>query len=329
MAQVQTPKEKQLPSFSIVLETENLANADLKGLSQALASLAHQDIPPTQANEVWLIDSGDTPAALLEQLCQQYPWITVHHAPMGTGYYKAKMLGAELSTGEIVVYFDSDCCYETHWLRNILTPFTQGDQVQLVAGETMTRGLGIYETAMVMVYIFPPFSGENSLTPTSQYFLNNVAFRREFLLQYPIPTDLPLYRGHCVIHAHTLGQQGYTIWRQPQARATHAPPSSLSHWFWRFLLIGHDYYWQNNLLAQTDTAKSGDRNSMSGVKAKLQVFGDRVTKMLAYEPRHLIYLPFALPVALSAAALVAVGYIITSFKPNYLLKTYNQVLGEM
>jgi glycosyltransferase involved in cell wall biosynthesis len=329
MRQVQTPKEKQFPSFSIVLETENLANADLKGLSQALASLAHQDIPPTQANEVWLIDSGDTPATLLEQLCQRYPWIKVHHAPIGTGYYKAKILGAELSTGEIVVYFDSDCCYETNWLRNILTPFTQGDRVQIVAGETMTRGLGIYETAMVITYIFPPFSGEKTLTPTSQYFLNNVAFRREFLLQYPIPTDLPLYRGHCAIHAHTLAQQGYTIWRQPQAKATHAPPSSLSHWFWRFLLIGHDYYWQNTLLAQTDTAKGGDRNSMSGLKAKLQVFSDRVGKMLAYEPRHLIYLPFALPVALSAAALVAVGYIITSFNPNYLLKIYNQVLGEM
>jgi hypothetical protein len=328
MGQVQTPREKQLPSFSIVLETENLANANLKGLSQALDSLAHQDIPPTQANEVWLIDSGDTPATLLEQLGEQYPWINVHHTPMGTGYYKAKMLGAELSTGEIVVYFDSDCCYETNWLRNILTPFTQGDEVQLVAGETMTRGLGIYETAMVMAYIFPPFSGEKTLTPTSQYFLNNVAFRRELLLKYPIPTDLPLYRGHCAIHAYTLSQQGYAIWRQPQARATHAPPSSLSHWFWRFLLIGHDYYWQNTLLARADAVKGGS-NSMSGFKGKVQVFGDRVSKMLADEPRHLIYLPFSLPVALSAVALVAVGYIITAFNPNYLLKTYNQVLGEV
>jgi hypothetical protein len=42
-----------------------------------------------------------------------------------------------------------------------------------------------------------------------------------------------------------------------------------------------------------------------------------------------MYLPFAFLVALSAATLVAVGYIITSFKPNYLLKTYNQVLGEV
>lgn len=338
MGQVQELKEKPLPSFSIVLETENLANADLNGLSGSLASLASQDFSPTNANEVWLIDSGDAPVNLLEQLCEQYPWIKVHRVPLGTGYYKAKMLGAELSTGEIVVYFDSDCRYETNWLRNILTPFTQGDEVQIVAGETMTRGLGVYGTAMVIAYIFPPFSGEKSLTLTSGYFLNNVAFRREFLLKHSIPTELPLYRGNCAIHAHNLLEQGYTLWKQPQARATHAPPSSLSHFFWRFLLIGHDYYWQNTLLAQTHATKSSDlrlaaalryRNSMSGFKGKVQVFCDRLSKMLAYEPRHLIYLPFAIPVAFIAAALVAVGYIMTSVKPSYLLKVYNQILGEV
>lgn len=321
--------EKHLPSFSIVLETENLVNADLKGLSQSLASLAQQDVSPTQANEVWLIDSGDAPANLLEQLCEKYPWIKVHQVPPGTGYYKAKMLGAELSTGEIVVYFDSDCSYETDWLRNILMPFTHKDQVQIVAGETMTRGLGIYGTAMVIAYIFPPFSGEKTLTPTTQYFLNNVAFRREFLLKHPIPTQLPLYRGNCAIHAYELCQEGYTIWRQPQARATHAPPSSLSHFFWRFLLIGHDYYWQNTLLAQANSNQAGYQDSMAGLRAKIKVFIDRFGKMVRHEPHHLVYIPLALPVALSAVALVALGYIITSIKGNYLLKVYNHLIGEV
>jgi len=321
--------EKHLPSFSIVLETENLVNADLKGLSQSLASLAQQDVSPTHANEVWLIDSGDAPANLLEQLCEKYPWIKVHQVPPGTGYYKAKMLGAELSSGEIVVYFDSDCSYETNWLRNILMPFTDKDQVQLVAGETMTRGLGIYGTAMVIAYIFPPFSGEKTLTPTSQYCLNNVAFRRQFLLKHPIPIQLPLYRGNCAIHAYELCQEGYTIWRQPQARVTHAPPSGLSHFFWRFLLIGHDYYWQNTLLAQANSDQDGYRDSLAGLKAKMKVFIDRFGKMVQHEPRHLVYIPLALPVALSAVALVALGYIITSIKGNYLLKVYNHVIGEV
>ena len=313
-------RQAEKPSFSIVLETENLADADLHGLIAAIESLAHQDIPPTAANEVLLIDSGDTPPELLAQ-CQQYPWLKVHPAPMGTRYYQAKMLGAELSTGTIVVYYDCDCLYESNWLSTMLASFTS-DDIQIVAGETTTRSVGIYGAAMALTYIFPQYSGRNHLTPVHQYFLNNVAFRREFLLQHPIPFELPLYRGHCALHAQALRQQGYTIWSQPQARATHAPPNGLSHFFWRFLLIGHDYYWQKKLSTEPI---SGDP-TMSGMRGKLEVFYDRVSKMFIQNPRHGIFLPFALPIAISSAILIYVGYLITVWKPHYLLETYDRIL---
>ena len=310
-------------SFSIVLETENLANADAHGLIDAIEALAHQSLPPTAANEVLLIDSGDSPPDLLAQLRHQYPWIKVHHAPMGTRYYNAKMLGAELATGAIVVYYDCDCVYETNWLQAMLTSFTRAD-IQLVAGETTTRSVGIYGTAMALTYIFPQYSGRNNLTPVNQYFLNNVAFRREFLLQHPIAFELPLYRGHCAIHADELRQQGYTIWSQPQARATHAPPNGLSHFFWRFLLIGHDYYWQKKLLKG---AVSSDP-ALSGIEGKMQVFYDRVSKMIANNPHRLIFFPLAMPIAIASAILIYVGYLITSLNPHYLLKAYDKILGE-
>ncbi|PMB39708.1 glycosyl transferase family 2 [Fischerella thermalis CCMEE 5330] len=318
------PKER-LPSFSIVLETENLANAEINKLSESLNSLVNQDLSPTQANEVLLIDSGDVPPQKLEQLRQKYPWIKVYQAPSGTGYYQAKMLGANLVTGEIVVYCDSDCIYETNWLRNLLIPFTQSDEIQIVAGETTTQARGIYGTAMALTYIFPQYSQQKTLQPTSQYFLNNVAFRREFLLQYPIPTELVLYRGNCVIHAHTLRSLGYTIWRQPQARATHAPPSGLSHFFWRFLLIGHDYYWQNRLLAKFQQKY---RDPTAGLQSKLQILCKRLSKMFTNQPIHIIYLPLAIPIVITSVVLVFIGYVITLFQPHYLLKVYNQILGE-
>jgi glycosyltransferase involved in cell wall biosynthesis len=317
--------KEQLPSFSIVLETENLANADLNSLSESLTSLFNQDLSPIFANEILMIDSGDVPPKKLEQLLEKYPWIKVCQAPLGTGYYKAKMLGANLATGDIVVYCDSDCIYETNWLRNILIPFTQSDQIQVVAGETTTRGKGPYGTAMALTYIFPQYSRQKTLKRTSQYFLNNVAFRREFLLQYPIPTELPLYRGNCLIHAHTLHSYSYTIWRQPQARATHAPPSGLSHFFWRFLLIGHDYYWQKRLLAKYQQKYY---DSLSGFLGKLRVFWDRISKMFTNQPSHIIYFPLAIPIVITSVALIFVGYIITLFESRYLLTVYNQILGE-
>lgn len=321
------PLNVQLPSFSIVLETENLANADLEGLVKSLASLVNQDISPQQANEVILIDSGDAPTELLRQLCDRYPWIKVYPAPSTTGYYKAKMIGAEVATGEIVVYADSDCIYEPHWLRTILTTFAQDDQIQVVAGETTTRGRGPYGTAMALTYIFPQYSGKTQLTPTSQYFLNNVAFRREFLLQNPIPAKLPLYRGNCVVHVQTLKRDGHTIWLNPNARATHAPPDGLSHFFWRFLLIGHDYYWQKRLIQEMDLHIVEKRDpTASGFAEKVKIGRDRLGRLFFNNPLHAFYFPFAIPIILTSVLLIAIGYWITRFQPGYLLKTYDRVL---
>lgn len=319
----------ELPSFSIVLETENLANADIAGLVRSLECLAAQDPSPMTANEVILIDSGDTPAPVLNQLREQYGWIKLHVAPSQTGYYESKMIGAAIATGEIVVYYDSDCLYDPHWLRAILTPFAQRRDVQIVAGETTTRGVGVYETAMALTYIFPQYSGRSELTPIKQYFLNNVAFRRSLLLKYPIPTDLPLYRGNCMIHAHQLATAKETIWQQPIARALHASPNGLHHFFWRFLLLGYDYYWQKKLLPAQASRNATAETTMSGIGGKLGVFGDRVSKMMRHDRRHLLYLPLALPIALLSALLIYVGYLITAWKPHYLLKTYSRILNEM
>lgn len=309
-------------SFSIVLETENLANADLNGLLRSLSSLADQDPSPIEAQEVLLIESGDIPTNLLAQLTEQYPWIKVCSAPPGTEYYESKMLGAKLATGDILVYYDSDCVYESGWLRKMLTPFKQSEEIQAVAGETTTSGVGIYGTAMALGYIFPQYSGRTELTPGKSYFLNNVAFRRSFLLSHPIPTDLPLYRGNCAIHAHELVQSGTIIWQQPQARVLHAPPNGLSHFFWRFLLIGHDYYWQKKLIPNSTNAEP----TMSGKKGKLDIFVDRVRKMLDRDIRHAYFLLFSLPVVIVSSLLIYIGYLITKRQPNYLLKTYNQLL---
>jgi hypothetical protein len=86
------------PCFSLILETENLETADIKGLQVSIASLAQQEAI-VHANEVLLIDSGNTPPKLLAQLQEIYPWLTVKTAPPDTEYYASKMLGLEWSTG--------------------------------------------------------------------------------------------------------------------------------------------------------------------------------------------------------------------------------------
>lgn len=319
-----------LPSFTLVIETENLANADIDGLGHSLASLECQDVSPQAANEVLIVDSGDLTPALAAQLSEKYPWVRVVAAPASTSYYQAKMFGARQATGAVVVYCDSDCVYAPGWLRGMLTPFAERDDVDVLAGETTTRGEGVYGTAMALTYIFPQHSDDARLTATPHYFLNNVAFRRAFLLDNPIPTDLPLYRGNCVVHAHALRRHGHTIWRQPRAKAVHAAPNGFAHFFWRFLLIGHDFRLQQQYLSriENDPRSGGARESIIGRRSKAQVFFDRIGRMLRGDPRRAVQLLAALPVVVLSVVLIGVGYVATIFRPNLIVEAYHQVLAR-
>ena len=322
-------------TFSIILETENLETSDLLGLTRAIATLNYQVPSPQLANEVLLIESGNTPKALLTQLQATYPWLRVKTAPEDTSYYESKMLGAQWATGEIIVYYDSDCLYDRHWLSSILESFN-GPEIQVVGGETTTDGVGIYGTAMALCYIFPQYSndrtsGENTLMPSSQYFLNNVAFRRSFLLDHPIPIALPLYRGNCVIHAQDLIASGHTIWRQPKARSLHASPNGFKHFITRFLLIGHDLYWQKKLLAKRSSIQSatqlepftqGSDDPSISTRSKLSIGLDRMAKMIDRDRRHAFFLPMCLPIVFVAVFLIVIGYQITRHKPHYLLNRF-------
>jgi Glycosyl transferase family 2 len=331
------------PSFSLILETENLETADIQGLQRSIASLAQQ-APIDQANEVLLIDSGNTPPNLLTQLQEIYPWLTVKTAPPNTEYYASKMLGLDWTTGDIVVYYDSDCVYDRNWLPILLASFEK-PEIQVVGGETTTDGVGFYGTAMALCYIFPQYSGLTNLMPAKQYFLNNVAFRRSLLEAIPIPTGLPLYRGNCVLHAQQLQAAGYTIWRQPQARSLHAPPNGFKHYWQRFLLIGHDWYWQKRLTDGPPAPNSGGAEPKSLIQSppelgdlgggspgavagsddptissqsKLSIGLDRISKMIQRDRRHALYLPFCLPIVLFSVLLIAIGYQITVRHPHYL-----------
>ncbi len=331
------------PSFSLILETENLETADIKGLQTSIASLAQQEAI-AQANEVLLIDSGHTPPNLLTQLQAIYPWLTVKTAPPDTEYYASKMLGVEWTTGDILVYYDSDCKYDRHWLTALLASF-DNPVIQIVGGETTTDGVGFYGTAMALCYIFPQYSDLTDLMPAKQYFLNNVAFRRSVLETIPIPTGLPLYRGNCVLHAQELQAAGYTIWRQPKARSLHASPNGFDHYWKRFVLIGHDWYWQQCLAEGPPAPKFGGAEPKRSIQSppelgdlgggspgdlvasddptisnqsKLAIGFDRISKMIQRDRRHAFYLPFCLPIVLVSVLLIAIGYQITARHPHYL-----------
>jgi glycosyltransferase involved in cell wall biosynthesis len=347
MTEVKTESLKtdlKFPSFSVVYETENLASVELENIYHSLASLAAQDISPEQANEILIIDSGHAPPKAIEQLCSMYPWITVRQVP-GIGYHEAKMMGATLTTGEILLMCDSDCVYESGWLRNMLTPFAQNPDIDIVGGETSTPVRNPYELAIAINFFFPRFSRQKELYESNDYYLNNVAFRRDFLLQHPLPCNLPLYRGNCHLHGYYLQKlQGVKIWRHPQARATHEPPQISLTFFWRYLLYGHDQVVKKRLklLLKEDQDLSGysklsvDLNQTSFQKICsiasefVWTFNPRrrkrrIMSVLREDPSRLISFPISFLIILWFDLLYLIGSTITyCLESDLLLDLYNQ-----
>jgi glycosyltransferase involved in cell wall biosynthesis len=212
------------PSFSFLIETANLAAAELADLRACLDSLERQDPSPTEAVDALLLVAGDVSPETAEELGRDYPWLRIHRLDDGIDYTSMKVHGATLTDADVIVLCDSDCRYQGGWLANLLAPFAD-PEVQVVGGETSTPVRGPYSLALAITFIFPRFSGGARLTRGTVYWANNAAIRRELLLREPLPIGLPLFRGQNIVHSRRLSELGHTIWREPRARALHVIPS--------------------------------------------------------------------------------------------------------
>jgi hypothetical protein len=313
------------PSFTIVLETANLADGDFEQLDACLASLAAQELPPRAAERVLLIDAGDVPTAHLERARTRYPWLDLIRVPTGTAYYDQKMHGASLAETDVIVFCDSDCVYERSWLGSLLAPFAR-DDVDVVTGATTTPVRGPYGLAMALVYLFPPWPPAGALVPTDRYVANNVAFRRPLLARHPIPRHLPIYRGNCALHSGLLGREGVVVWRQPDARCLHSGPAGMAAFANRFLMRGYDFWVTRGLTREPggglgrprQHSQQSQQSLLRRSGNELARLGRRVPAVFSGRPARVLLLPAALPIASAALLLSAVGFGLGAVAPGLL-----------
>ena len=309
------------PSFSLVIETANLSLADLDGLREGLASLAEQSLPLSSAREVLIADSGDVPTDVLQETLKPYPWARVMRLPEGTGYEELKMAGARAASGEVIVFADGDCQYERRWLESLLAPFAD-PAVAIVGGETQIDSAGGYGLGVAIASSFPARGRSAGLYASDRYHLNNIAFRRSVLERVPIPARKPCYRMSG-IHAAQLLAAGYTILRQPAARAVHASPNGASHYFWRFVLMGFDGVVVPRLIAEELPADNKSREQRRRTLRLMRFWAAqaraKVVDEVRRDPAQLLRLPVAIPVFAGAVALQAVGAAAGLLAPRRLL----------
>jgi glycosyltransferase involved in cell wall biosynthesis len=284
------------PSFSVVIETDNVELDDLDALRECLDSLGRQQPAIGRASGAFLVDGGKLPDDLVQTLRSRYPWLTVARAEPETLYIGQKARGAALSDSEIIVFCDADIRYEPGWLDALLSPFSERPDIDIVGGETTTAIRGPYSLAIALTFVFPRFSGETDLAPSPTYWANNVAIRRTVLESSPIPDPAALYRGQNILHSLDLARSGRTIWRQPRARAQHivlAPRMIVP----RYHTLGRDS------LSVARLTREASGHSYLAAMAPDESGGNRLRKLAGRArqvaraaPLDLAWLPLALPV---------------------------------
>ena len=317
------------PIFSIKIETANLADTKPERFARVLKSLAGQDYPITNAEEVILADTGRWPASLLREMCAPYPWIRIVTVEREAGYADCKMQSVPHMTGEILFFCDADVIYEPTWLRLMLTAFSEHPEIEVLGGDTSIeqsfRGAGVYGLAMAIVFLFPPFSDQDAIRPKHYYEGNNVGFRRNVLLRYPAPTSLPVKRANLFIHNTLLKRKGFTIWHQSRARGHHPVPKGVAGFVSEFWNMGRDSAYVSHFFGDL----SG-RSYLDESRIKRRVH--RAATVLRRDPKNWLLLPLALPIIFLGVLIYAVarvdGLLRRPPKPENLQQIWGDALPD-
>jgi GT2 family glycosyltransferase len=307
-------------TFSIVIETDNLALVDLDELRACLATLDRQGAVLHQADGIFVADGGTVPTALLQELTSRYPWLTILRADAGASYVALKMAGTLETHSDLIIFCDGDVQYEPGWLAALLQGFAERPDADVIAGETTTPVSGPYTLAFALSFNFPRFSGESRLAASPTYWANNVAAKRTTLERIPLPDEPNVFRGQNLLHASRVLAHSGVILRQPLARAWHAvlPPSEIVG---RYFALGRDAARLRTITTNESGrphlgAMAPDRSG-TGVMGRLI---DRLGQLVRSQPSALVWLPLALP----ALAIMGAAYLAGRATANQRLRRHEQ-----
>jgi len=237
-----------LPSFSIVVEWDNVRQSELERAHAMLRALRTQlselrSRVPEPPDVLLLYDRNEVDAEIIRQSVEVFGppdgLCRLRVVPVeGMHYYELKNAGAKVSSGEIVVFADSDVIPKPGWLEALLESFAD-PRVQVVGGQTYMSLNSLYSRAFAVFWFFGVRADRSDLVEHRRFAANNVAFRRTVLERFPFPRG-ELYRGNCVWLTHTLREKGIPIFRQYRAEAEHPPPVGVGNFFIRALWDGYD-----------------------------------------------------------------------------------------
>lgn len=222
-----------VPGLSIVVEWENAERIGAERSLEMLRRLAAQlretglvgDASGSPGYEIVIVSGEPLEPALrrdieaidAEALTSRLRFLPSHDH----GYYRQKLVGAAETSGDVILFLDSDVIPQEGWLAAMLRGLAD-PAVEVLIGTTVLEpadDLPKLATALFWIFEPPPPPGVGP-TPATEFFVNNVAFRRPVLERHPFPAS-EASRGQCSRLQKELQRAGITIWRQQDAIVEH------------------------------------------------------------------------------------------------------------
>lgn len=233
-------------SFDIAIEWENAKFAGLARARRLLRGLCAQlvALAPARPPEILMLYdpreiARETVSAVVDEEfgSAEAPARIRLVAAEGARYYEQKNRAAALCAAAVIVFVDCDVVPEDAWLAAILAPFAQPD-VNVVYGQTYVEPGGLYAKSTAIYWFYPVRNPSSELPPTTFFYANNVAFRREFFRRNPFP-DMPICRGQCAVLRERLKARGIGLVTRDDAVVLHPPPNGIRHFVLEAIHEGH------------------------------------------------------------------------------------------
>jgi len=247
---VQSDEGGKSSRVSVIIEWENVIRADSKNMPVLFSSLRREVEKLGESIELnILFDPGVVDGNQLRQLLtrnelDQCELIDLHvHECSGKHYYELKNEGVLKSTGEIIVFIDSDVDPEEGWLLNLVSYLDQNIDVGMVGGFTYIKPYGIVSKAFAAGWFFPlkPASADMVNSPANFIWSNNCAYRRNIFLAHPYRvSSFNETRGACGRQLVEMQKNGVRTANVSSAVATHPAPNGVRHFITRALAEGRD-----------------------------------------------------------------------------------------
>ena len=160
---------KELPAVSVIVPTHNRAAS----LANALEALSAQ-VYPAACLEVIVVDneSEDETDAVVRRAAENAPFSVKYHRKQNDGPAASRNRGAEMATGEILAFTDSDCIPSPGWIRSTVTEFRP--EVGVVCGPIQPLEIG--QDAPFFTHQIHHVNREDGLYPTANVFYRRAVF---------------------------------------------------------------------------------------------------------------------------------------------------------